>query len=62
MRRGLRQPDAWGIDRRYRDAFGEWHDTPEEARRAVMAAMGAPEEDQNGPPGEYPPGFGPGRI
>jgi 4-alpha-glucanotransferase len=54
MRRGLRQTDAWGIDRRYQDAFGAWHDTPEETRRAVMTAMEAPEDDENGPAGEAP--------
>ena len=45
--------DLWGIDRHYQDAFGEWHDTPEETRQAIMAAMDAdPGQDQ--PAGEAP--------
>jgi 4-alpha-glucanotransferase len=39
-----RQTDAWGIDRYYQDAFGKWHPTPEETRRAIQAAMEAPDE------------------
>ena len=48
-----RQSDAWGIDTYYQDAFGEWHATPEETRRAVMRAMEA-DPGQTEPPGEAP--------
>jgi 4-alpha-glucanotransferase len=34
-----RQTDAWGIDRYYEDALGQWHATPAETRRAIMQAM-----------------------
>jgi 4-alpha-glucanotransferase len=43
-----RQTDAWGIDRYYQDAYGEWHATPEETRRAIMDAMEA-DPDEDGP-------------
>ncbi len=33
--------NAWGIDQRYEDAFGNWHDTPEETIQAITRAMGA---------------------
>jgi 4-alpha-glucanotransferase len=36
-----RHTDAWGIDRHYQDAYGEWHAIPEETRLAVMEAMEA---------------------
>ncbi|HYO83808.1 MAG TPA: 4-alpha-glucanotransferase [Bryobacteraceae bacterium] len=36
-----RQTDAWGIDRYYQDAFGEWKQTDEEARAAILRAMHA---------------------
>jgi len=42
-----RQTDAWGIDRYYQDAFGDWKQTPEETRHAIMSAM---EADLDGPP------------
>ncbi len=37
----LRRTNGWGIDLTYEDAFGKWHDTPEETVRAIMRAMGA---------------------
>src|SRR5581483_3523504 len=33
--------NGWGIDQRYEDAFGKWHDTPKETIDAIMGAMGA---------------------
>ena len=48
-----RQTDAWGIDRRYQDAYGEWQDTSEEARRAVMTAMQL-DDTSDSPPAEAP--------
>ncbi|MBV8898466.1 MAG: 4-alpha-glucanotransferase [Acidobacteriaceae bacterium] len=33
--------NGWGIDMRYEDAFGKWHDTPRETVEAIMQAMGA---------------------
>jgi 4-alpha-glucanotransferase len=33
--------NAWGIDLRYKDAFGKWHDTPQETIQAIAEAMGA---------------------
>ena len=36
-----RQTDAWGIDRYYQDAYGDWKQTPEETRLARNAAMEA---------------------
>ena len=35
--------DEWGIDRRYQDVSQQWHDTPRETRRAILAAMGESE-------------------
>ena len=43
-----RQTDAWGIDRYYEDAFGQWHETPAEAREAILKAMEA-DTDAPGP-------------
>ena len=40
--------DPWGIDRRYQDVAQQWHDTPPETRRAILAAMG----ESDGPPHE----------
>jgi 4-alpha-glucanotransferase len=48
-----RQTDAWGIDRYYQDAFGEWRATDEQAREAIMEAMQA-DPDAGGPPAEAP--------
>ncbi len=48
-----RQTDAWGIDRYYQDAYGDWKQIPEETRMAVMAAMEA-EPDAPAPDGEAP--------
>ncbi|HVW37708.1 MAG TPA: hypothetical protein VHB99_10405, partial [Pirellulales bacterium] len=36
--------DEWGIDRRYQDVDQQWHDTPSETRRAILAAMGESED------------------
>ena len=47
-----RQTDEWGIDRYYEDAFGKWHATPDETRRAVLAAMEINSQSQ--PSGEAP--------
>lgn len=47
------QTDAWGIDRYYQDAYGNWKQTPEETRRAVMAAMEA-DPHAPGPAAEAP--------
>jgi 4-alpha-glucanotransferase len=47
------QTDAWGIDSGYEDALGQWHDTPEETRSALLAAMGA-EPAGSGPPAQAP--------
>ncbi len=33
--------NGWGIDLRYEDAFGKWHDTPSETVEAIEQAMGA---------------------
>jgi 4-alpha-glucanotransferase len=35
------QTNGWGIDLRYEDAFGKWHDTPAETIDAILKAMGA---------------------
>jgi 4-alpha-glucanotransferase len=51
--RDLRQTDAWGIDRFYRDAFDTLHRTSDETRRAVMHAMGA--DAGTSGPAEKPP-------
>jgi 4-alpha-glucanotransferase len=32
---------GWGIDLNYKDAFGKWHDTPEETISAILRAMDA---------------------
>src|SRR4051794_345136 len=48
-----RQTDAWGIDRYYQNAFGDWKQTPEQTRRAVMTAMEA-DPDAPGPDAEAP--------
>ena len=44
--------NGWGIDQRYEDAFGKWHDTPRETIQAILRAMdadpgqlAAPEDD-----------------
>ncbi len=37
----LTQTDAWGVDRRYQDALGVWHDVSDETVDAVHRAMGA---------------------
>jgi 4-alpha-glucanotransferase len=34
------QTDAWGIDERFQDAQGEWHDVSEDTRDALAKAMG----------------------
>lgn len=34
----------WGIDRRYQDVSQQWHDTPGETRRAILAAMDESED------------------
>src|ERR1700745_1079525 len=45
--------NGWGIDLRYQDAFGKWHDTPEETVAKILRAMGAdvevlaPPQDQS---------------
>lgn len=39
--------DRWGVDRRYRDASGEWHDVGKETVAALHAAMAA--EGDEGP-------------
>lgn len=33
--------NGWGIDLRYEDAFGKWHDTPQETIQVILRAMGA---------------------
>src|SRR5581483_4878408 len=33
--------NAWGIDLKYEDALGTWHETPEETIRAMLKAMDA---------------------
>lgn len=43
--------DAWGITDGYVDAFGVWRPTPDETRRALLAAMGV----DAGAPGPPPP-------
>lgn len=48
------QTDAWGIDRFYQDAFGDWHATPEEARAAVRAAMEIQTDREGGPRADAP--------
>ena len=47
------QTDGWGIDSGYEDALGRWHDTPEETRSALLAAMGVDPAD-GGPPAQVP--------
>ncbi len=34
---------GWGIDLNYEDAFGNWHEVPEQTLNAVLTAMGADE-------------------
>lgn len=41
---GPRVTDAWGIDRKFQDALGRWHDTPAETREAILASMHADPE------------------
>ena len=44
-------PERWGLETRYRDAFGEWLEAPAATVEAVLDAMGA---DAEGPPGPDP--------
>ncbi len=37
--KGQGQTNAWGVDLRYEDALGGWHETPEETIRAVLKSM-----------------------
>ena len=41
--------NGWGIDQRYEDAFGKWHDTPQETIRAIQEAMGAQPDQLTAP-------------
>jgi 4-alpha-glucanotransferase len=34
-----RTTDRWGVDYRYEDAFGDWHEAPEETRREIHRVM-----------------------
>lgn len=53
------EAEAWGVQRRYRDAFEEWREAPADTVRAILGTMGAGE---GGPPDEDPISFvGPGR-
>ena len=45
--------NKWGIDLRYEDALGAWHETPEETIRAVLKSM-AINSDQEQPLPENP--------
>jgi 4-alpha-glucanotransferase len=38
--------NAWGIDLRYEDALGRWHETTDETMRAVLKSMGAHSNQQ----------------
>ncbi len=44
--------NAWGIDLRYEDAFGQWHDTPDETIQAITQAMGG-DPDQFAAPQDH---------
>lgn len=41
--------NGWGIDLRYEDAFGNWHDVPRETVDALLSAMGADPESLAAP-------------
>lgn len=45
----LTQTDAWGVDHRYQDALGAWHEASHETLEAVYRAMGA-DPSQAAPP------------
>jgi hypothetical protein len=48
--------NAWGIDLKYEDALGTWHETPEETIRAVLKAMDADSDRQAESPSGYQAG------
>lgn len=50
----LVQTDAWGVDHRYQDALGAWHDAADEIVEALHRAMGA-DPLQPAPPAELFP-------
>lgn len=47
----LVQTDEWGVDHRYQDALGAWHEAPDEIMDALHRAMGA-DPSQAAPPVE----------
>src|SRR4051812_32693547 len=49
--------DAWGIDDGYWDISGQWHDTPEQTRRALRLAMGGLADVEDPPPASRPVWF-----
>ena len=50
----VRMADAWGIEDGYHDVAGQWHDTPDETRRTLRAAMGGHAELDDPPPQSRP--------
>ena len=46
--------DAWGIEDGYWDVAGEWHDSPEDTRRALRLAMGGLADFADPPPATRP--------
>jgi 4-alpha-glucanotransferase len=49
MRRAFSNPDPFGIIERYKDALGNWRQTPEETYAALLEAMGQPEAEIDAP-------------
>ena len=49
----LSQTDAWGIDHRYQDALGAWHEVPSEVLDTLHRVMGA-DPSHSWPPEEAP--------
>jgi 4-alpha-glucanotransferase len=49
MRRASSHSDAFGIIKRYKDALGNWRQTPEETYTALLKAMGQQEAEKDAP-------------
>ena len=49
MRRASSNSDPFGIIKRYKDALGNWRQTPEETYAALLEAMGQPEAEIDAP-------------
>lgn len=47
---GLRKTNGWGIDLNYEDAFGKWHDVPDETIDSLFRVMNADPQSVAPPP------------